>query len=145
MKPDGKILGCVANVIELIVNEFDLFCELSCGRRGSEFDSLDEGICILKLMIESMSCFYLKNIVAEGDDVRDCLHLQLLRNLQESTNLPFLVLSGILFFIFGTGRNNVDAAFSSEDIGCFGHELRGTQFNPALCSIRDDQHNSIFD
>lgn len=145
MKPDGKILGCVANVIELIENEFDLFCELSCCWWGSEFDCLDEGVGILELMVESMSCFYLKNIVSEGDDVRDRLHLQLLRNLQESTNLPFLVLSGILFFVFGTGRNDVDAAFSSEDIGRFGHELRGTQFNPALCSIRDDQHNSIFD
>ena len=75
MEPDSKVLGCVANVIELIVNEFDLFRELSCSWGGSEFDSLDEGICILKLMIESVSCFYLKNIVTEGDDVRDCLHL----------------------------------------------------------------------
>lgn len=134
----------MTNVVELVVNQFDLLGQLSGSGRRSELDSLDEGVCVLKLVIEPVRCLYLENVVAEGNDVRDCLHLELLRDLEESANLPLLILSRILLFVFGARGYNVDAAFGPEDIGRFGHELRGAQFDPALGCISDDQHKAVF-
>jgi hypothetical protein len=81
VKPNGKILWAVTDVIELFKNQLNLLSQLSSAWLRSKFNSFDKRAP--ELLVQLLSCFNFKNIISQSYQVSDSGHLKMLGALKE--------------------------------------------------------------
>ena len=106
VKSNSQIFGSMANMVELIIDKFYLFSQLSSTRRRSEFDCFYKSIVVFKLLMKLMGRLNFENIIPESNNICYGLHFKFLSDFQKRSHFPFLVLFGVLIFKFWSSWYN---------------------------------------
>lgn len=115
LEPNVERCSGLVDVWQLIGDNLELLLQLVRRRSLPQLDSLHE--CVRKTPAEEVHRVHLDVRVANGDQVRHRLELQLVLNLQESMHLPRVAVAGKGGFKGAARGDNVDlsAAASAEE------------------------------